>query len=117
MKKLALYILPTILCVFMAAFFVQGQASPEPTGMITNVSQILNIVRYVVTLVYWLFFLIAILFIILAAFNYLTAGGDPLKVKKASNQLIYAVVAVAVALIAWGITSIVQNALQQGQGG
>jgi len=115
MKKLALYILPTILCVFMAAFFVQGQASPEPTSVITNVGQVLNVVRYVVKLVYWLFFLVAVLFIILAAFNYLTAGGDPAKVKKASNQLIYAVVAVAVALIAWGIESIVRNALEQGR--
>jgi len=47
------------------------------------------------------------MFILYAAFIYLTAGGDPEKVKTASNQLIYAAVAIAVALVAQGIRFIV----------
>jgi hypothetical protein len=117
MKKIALYALPITAGIFLAVFFAAAQASPEPTSVITNVNQILNIVRYVVKLVYWLFFLIAVLFVIFAAFTYLTAGGAEVKVKKATNMLIYAVVAVVVALIAWGIESIVRNALMQGTGG
>jgi len=117
MKKIALYALPITLGIFLTVFFAAAIESPLPTSVITNVSQVLNVVQYIVKLVYWLFFLIAILFIILAAFNYLTAGGDPSKVKKATNMLIYAVVAVVVALIAWGIESIVRNALSTGTGG
>ena len=116
MKKIASYVLPITVGIFLTVFFAAAQ-SPEPTGIITNVSQILNVVRYIVKLIYWLFFLFAILFVILAAFNYLTASGDAVKVKKATNMLIYAVVAVVVALIAWGIETIVRNAIITGAGG
>ena len=63
-----------------------------------------------VTVVGWMFtFLIvlAIIFILIAAFKYLTASGDPEKVKSASHTLIYAAIAVAVALLARGIPLIV----------
>jgi fumarate reductase subunit D len=62
------------------------------------------------TLVGWMFtFLIvlAIIFILIAAYKYLTAAGDPEKVKSASHTLIYAAIAVAVALLARGIPLIV----------
>ena len=51
----------------------------------------------------WLFtFLVvlAIVFVLVAAFKYLTAAGDPEKVKGASHQLIYAAVAIVVAILA-----------------
>lgn len=60
----------------------------------------------------WMFdFLIVlvILFVLLAAFSYLGAGGDPEKVKAASNKLVYAAVAVAVALFARGFPLFVVN--------
>lgn len=43
----------------------------------------------------------------MAAFNYLTAGGDQAKVKKASQMLIYAVVGIVVAILAFSISTIV----------
>ena len=51
----------------------------------------------------WLFtflILLVIVFVIVAAYRYLTAAGDPEKVKSASNTLIYAAIAVIVALLA-----------------
>jgi len=58
----------------------------------------------------WLFTFLVILtvvFVLLAAFRYLTASGDPEKVKGASNMLIYAAVAIVVALFARGLPLIV----------
>jgi len=51
--------------------------------------------------------ILAVIFVIVAAFKYLTAAGDPEKVKSANHQLIYAAVAVVVALIARGVPLIV----------
>ncbi len=54
----------------------------------------------------WLFYgliVLTVIFVLIAAFRYLTASGDPEKVKAASNTLLYAVVAVIVALLAKGI--------------
>lgn len=115
MKKIALYILPITLGIFLVGFLAQAQIqSPPTTGVITNISGIWTVVNTIVKYVYWFFFAMAVLFIIFAAFTYLTAGGDPAKVKKANNQLIYAVVAVAVALIAYGIETLVRSALTSG---
>jgi hypothetical protein len=51
------------------------------------------------------------MFIIFAAFSYLTAGGDPEQVSKAKSRIIYAAVAIAVALLAVGFEVIIRNFL------
>ncbi len=87
------------------------QESPiETAGGILDV--IANIVRWV----YILFFIIAVLLIIFAAFNYLTAGDQADKIRLARNQLIYAAVAIAVALLSVGVTAIIQNFLETSGG-
>ena len=77
----------------------------------STVGGIVDIIRQVVRWVYIIFFIIAVLFIIWAAFTYLTAGGDPEKVAEAKNRLIYAAVAIAVAFLAVGFEVIVRNFL------
>lgn len=77
----------------------------------STVGGIVDIIRQVVRWIYIIFFIIAVLFIIMAAFTYLTAGGDPEKVAVAKNRLIYAAVAIAVAFLAVGFEAIVRNFL------
>jgi len=86
----------------------------QPVGP-TTVGGLVDVIRNVVKWVYIIFFVIAVLFILFAAFSYLTAGGDPEKVGKAKSQIIYAAVAIAVALLAVGFEVIVKNFLQSGQ--
>lgn len=115
MKKIALYILPITLGIFLTGFLAQAQIpSPQPVGLVTNVSQVWSLINTIVKYVYWFFFAVAVLFIILAAFAYLTASGDAAKVKTANTRLIYAIVAVAVALIAYGIEALVRSAMTSG---
>lgn len=77
----------------------------------STVGGVVDIIRQVVRWVYIIFFIIAVLLIIFAAFTYLTAGGDPEKVAEAKNRLIYATVAIAVAFLAVGFEVIVRNFL------
>jgi hypothetical protein len=115
MKKIALYIIPITLGIFLTGFLAQAQiTSPTASGVVTSIDQVWRVINTIVKWVYWFFFAMAVLFIILAAFTYLTAGGDPGRVKKANTQLIYAIVAVAVALIAYGIEALVRSALTTG---
>jgi hypothetical protein len=51
---------------------------------------------------------LASLFVVYAAYNYLTSGGDPEKVGKAKDTLIYAAVAVAIGLLAKVVVGIAQ---------
>jgi len=62
----------------------------------------------------WLFFALialSLVMIILAAFNYVTANGEPEKVSKATKMILYAVIGIAVALLAKGIPYIIGNFL------
>jgi len=86
----------------------------QPVGP-SNVSGLVEIIRHIVRWVYIIFFILAVLFILFAAFTYLTAGGDSEKVGKAKNQIIYAAVAIAIALLSVGFEVIVRNFLETGQ--
>jgi len=74
-----------------------------------NATALFRILGYVVGWIYIVFFVIAIVLILLAAFTYLTSGGDPAKVTSAKNQLIYAAVAVAIAILSYSFVSIVNS--------
>jgi len=66
------------------------------------------------SLVIWLigiFWILAVGFIIWAAFTFLFADGDEGKVGEAKKRLLYAVIAAAVALLSTGIDMIVENLL------
>jgi hypothetical protein len=88
---------------------VPGDLTGTPNSGINNVSDIYTRVKTIIQWVYTLFLALAVLFIILAAISYLTAGGDPAKVKKANGKLIYAIVAIVVAILAFSLKSIIVN--------
>jgi membrane-associated HD superfamily phosphohydrolase len=60
----------------------------------------------------WLFTLlliVAVIFLIIAAFTFITASGDPDKISQARNFVLYALIGVAVAVAAQGLVSLVRN--------
>ena len=66
-------------------------------------------------LVDWLFtilLIIAVIFLVIAAFTFVTASGDPDKVGKASRFVLYALIGVAVAVAARGLVALVQLIMQ-----
>ncbi len=90
--------------------FAQIQTAPTQPLTIERILRILN------TLINWAFtilLVVATFFIFYAAYLYLTAAGDPAKVKSASSQLIYAAVAIAVAFVAQGIRFLVEQLVQR----
>lgn len=62
----------------------------------------------------WMFtFLLSlsVIFILVAAFIFLTSAGDPKKTEQAKNTIIYAVIAIVVAFLARAIVGIVSGIL------
>lgn len=108
------------------ALLFGAQLAPALAGTFTGslpaapVTSIGGFVGLICTIAGWLFVFLVVLtvvFIILAAFNYLTASGDPEKVKNASRQLIYAAVAIVVAVLARGVPIIVATFVGGNLGG
>ena len=91
--------------------------TPTETGISTAGSFFTAIVCGMI--VNWMFYILVVLvvvFIIVAAFKYLTASGDPEKVKSANHSLIYAVVALVVAILARSVPTIVSSIFLPGGG-
>ncbi len=82
-----------------------------PESPIEEPEGLLYVVAGVVEWVYVIFLIIAVMYVLFAAYNYLTGASEPEKIKKARSQLIYAAIAIAVALLAVAFVSIVKNLL------
>ena len=62
----------------------------------------------------WIFYIllfVAAIFIVIAGVNFVTAQGDPEKVKKARDMVMYAVIGIIVALLARGIVALINVAI------
>jgi len=84
-----------------------GAGTPPPSAGISSVQGVLNYICLAFDYAFWFLIALAVLFGIIAAFRYLNAGGNPESVKTANNTLLYAAIAVAVALLARAIPLIV----------
>ncbi len=110
MKKLLVIGLGLISVIGLAAPFLALAADPIQTVNVTA-DDVPKIITNIATWFYRIVLAVAVFFALLAAFNYLT--GDPKKVQKAHQQLLYVIIGVAVALISFGIVSLVNNLLNQ----
>lgn len=79
-------------------------ASSKKDNASSTIKNLIDLSLYVIGIV-------AVIVIIISGFQFITASGDPAKVKTARNTLIYSVVGLAVAMLAWAIVAFVVNRL------
>ncbi|MDP2856269.1 MAG: hypothetical protein Q8N90_04140 [bacterium] len=109
MKKSLFIALILVGVVGFSAPLLVGAADPIQTVDI-NADEIPGIITNIATWFYRIVLAVAVFFALLAAFNYLT--GDPKKVQQAHHQLLYVVIGIAVALISFGVVSLVASSLE-----
>lgn len=73
-----------------------------PVDIRTSISNIINMVLGFLGVIF-------LILIIIAGFNYMTAGGNDEKVKKAITQISQAVIGLIVVLSAWGLTLLIMR--------
>ena len=82
--------------------FSRGPVIVRATDLIATLNNIVN----------WLFtvlLIVAAIFIIIASFNFITAAGEPEKIKTARQFVIYALIGVVVAFLARGLVGFAIN--------
>lgn len=99
--------------------YAQGIIDPLNTGdmasPIKNVGQGYELLVTIVQWMYTIFFVVAVLFILLAAYNFIIGGSggqNEAKIKTAKSQLKYAVIAIAIALVASGMAALIKGFLE-----
>ncbi len=92
--------------MFAFAIGLKPPGTMTAPGDTIGVANITGSSGFVCVAVNWIFFgliALAVIFTLVAAYRYVTAAGNPEKVKSASNTLLYAIIAVVVALVARAI--------------
>ena len=117
MKKFFIRIITSSFAFFAItplAFAASDADSPIPipnenqTALGQGPKGILFLLNVIMDWIFTIFLVLAVLFIILAAFNYLTSSGSEEKVQKANKMLVYTAVAIAVAVLARAIVYFVR---------
>ena len=76
------------------------------SGTITDTDSLVGIIMGLVNWVAWFVGLLAVLFGLWAGILFITAGGDAAKVTQARDILLYAIVGIAVAILAFSLVAI-----------
>ena len=79
---------------------------PAPTGPTTG----LEVVELIVNLTNWLFvgfMVLAAVFVVLAAWQFISSSGEPAAVAQARSKLLWAAIAIGVAVLSRGIVAVI----------
>ncbi|KKS83051.1 MAG: seg [Candidatus Wolfebacteria bacterium GW2011_GWC1_43_10] len=106
-----------VLSVF-AQGFIPGQPPPPPVPVTgpTTIGEGVSVFVKIVQWIYTILFIVAVLFILISAYYFITSKGDTEKTGKAKQMLIYAVIGIVVALLSYTIVYFVQRSLSSGGG-
>ena len=110
--KLSITVRRVVLGVLVVSLlFIPLLSLAQVTGAPETGTALTILITKIVNILVALLIAVAAIFIVVAAFGYLTAGGDDEKVKSAKQKLVYAVVAIVVALLAFALPKLVVNLL------
>jgi len=112
MKKILLVtILASLLALPALALPAISLAIEEIPPGPTTPEQLIGIIETIANWMFAILLAVALIFILMAAFQFLTSGGDPMRVEKARMNLLYAVIGIAVAFLARGFVALVRLVL------
>ena len=108
-KSLSTLILVSIVAMFVLPIAIPVCAATTSEGLITEPIQVVEFIKKIGTWFVTILLAVAGILIALAAWTFLTAGGNPDSVTKARQMLVFALVGVAVAVLAAGLPYLIEN--------
>ncbi len=78
---------------------------------INSIDDILTIISNVTSWMYRILLAIVVIFVLLAAFTFLTSSDNANNIKKAKSQILYAAIAVVIAILSFSVSTIITNVL------
>lgn len=102
MKKIVVSLL------LLSILLVPAMAFAQPNVSINSLEQLVNAIKGPLWVV---FGLVALICFVIAGISFLTAGGDPDKVKTARTAFLWGIVGIVVGIVAYSIVTIIETAL------
>jgi hypothetical protein len=116
-KRFALNFVIPVASLALPLFAMAAVGGGAPALPISPVNSLTDVGQSLCNIAGWMFYflvILAVIFVIVAAFRYLTAAGDPEKVKAASHMLLYAAIAIVVGVLAKAVPSLVGSVMGTG---
>ena len=104
MKK----IISALILVSLLTLPVMGLAIQEEEALPADVD-LWTALDSVAKYLFGLLLIIAVIYLVLAAIQYVTAGGDPEKIKAAHQKVLYALIGIIVGVLAWTLITFVRS--------
>lgn len=92
---------------FDACKHVKTQGTAVCAGSETKAE---DVIKNIISILFWIIGILAVIVIIYAGITFITAAGNPSKVAQAKTMIIYAVIGLAVAILAYAIVNFVVGA-------
>lgn len=113
MRKLAkVFLFVAFITIFVSVMIMPALAlgpPPAPNGVPTvPLPQLINQISSIILL---LVGVVAVLFLIIGGFRYITAAGVPEQVQAAKGTIMYAIIGIVITLLAYAVVQFVINAL------
>jgi type IV secretion system pilin len=108
---------PLLGLALMPFAYVQADISPPPglsqipSPPIQDASGFAGLICGIVVWIFWLLIVLSVIMFLVGGYRYVTSGGDSEKVRSANRTLLYAAIAVVVALLAAGVPLIIDSFL------
>lgn len=88
----------------------------DPTGNVIKFipqdgASLTEIVQSILNWIFGIIGIVAVVMIIIGGFNFMTSAGDPGKVKKGKDTILYGIIGLVVALLAFAIVNFVLNGI------
>ncbi len=114
MRKLKLWMIQTPIFTVIASIALRmslsvANAATENQSGVYDTQDLGKVFCSIIGTFFWVVIVVSIIMILMAAFQYVTAGDDTEKTTKARKTLTYAAVGIAVALLAEGFPPIVAS--------
>jgi Mn2+/Fe2+ NRAMP family transporter len=119
MKKLYTKIQVLIAPMLVWALALPALAQPDPTGIRDEartrtsfeVDDLIDLVQRILNIVLIFVGLVAVAFLLVGAIQYITSQGDSEKAKTARSTIVYSLIGVAVAVLAFAVVNFVASIL------
>jgi heme/copper-type cytochrome/quinol oxidase subunit 2 len=92
---------------------VANAQTNAPPVTVTTAQELTDLICNFIAYFFWIILVVSVIMVLLAAFDYVTAGDDAEKTTRGRKRLTYAAVGIAVALIATGVPAIVSSLFPQ----
>jgi hypothetical protein len=99
----------TVPVLFVSGLSVAFAQQQELVGPITTTNGLQQLMCNILGWFFWFIIILSVIMVLLAAFDYVTAGDDTEKTTRGRKRLTYAAVGIIIALLAAGFPQIVSN--------